>query len=150
MNKLDANATFGPIDQSSDEWRDCERLIRRFEKAWQNDPPPEIESFLPTEPHTRDAVLLELIHVDLEFRQKRGQDIRLESYLDRFPQLAGQLSSLSLHADSTALGRARARTNQPHSPTSPASNSSKSSAAAAWESSTSLAKPPSSVSSRSK
>jgi len=112
MNKRDANAPFGPIDQSSDEWRDCERLIRRFEKAWQSDPPPEIEAFLPEEPHTRDAVLLELIHVDLEFRQKRGQYIRLDSYLDRFPQLAGQLSSLSLHADTTALGR-RSRPDDP-------------------------------------
>ena len=68
MNKQDANAPFGPIDHSSDDWRDCERLIRRFENAWQSDPPPEIDAFLPEEPRSRDAVLLELIHVDLEFR----------------------------------------------------------------------------------
>ncbi len=35
----------------------------------------------------RNEVLAELVHADLEFRLKAGEDVRIESYLDRFPEL---------------------------------------------------------------
>ena len=36
---------------------------------------------------SEDALLVELAHVDLEFRLKAGQAARVESYLDRYPLL---------------------------------------------------------------
>ena len=92
----------GGVDLASDQGLNCERIIRRFEKAWQNGEPPAIEAFLPAERTLRNAVLLELIHVDFELRQKRGESVTAESYLRRFPELAGDLSSLAAQADSTA------------------------------------------------
>ena len=35
------------------------------------------------------AVLLELIHTDLEYRLKDGEPARVEEYLERFPELKG-------------------------------------------------------------
>jgi serine/threonine protein kinase/predicted ATPase len=36
-----------------------------------------------------DALLVELVHIDLEFRLKAGQAARVESYLSRYPHLNG-------------------------------------------------------------
>ena len=65
-----------------------EARIKRFESAWRQGPPPAIDEFLPTEPSERHELLLELVHIDLEMRLKRGEAARVESYLSRYPALA--------------------------------------------------------------
>jgi predicted ATPase/tRNA A-37 threonylcarbamoyl transferase component Bud32 len=70
-------------------WSRCEELIEAFELAWQAGPAPRIEDYLRTVAAERDALLVELVHVDLEFRIKAGEPARVESYLSKFPQLAG-------------------------------------------------------------
>ena len=84
----------GCIDVASAEWLDCERVIRSFEQAWHSNEPPSIEAFLPTVGRQRETLLLELVHVDFELRQKRGEGVLIESYLERFPELRSNRAAL--------------------------------------------------------
>jgi len=70
-------------------WARCERLIMAFERAWQANDAPEIDDYLQIEGPERLALLVELVHADLEFRLKEGEPARIETYLSRFPELAG-------------------------------------------------------------
>ncbi len=71
------------------EWRAAERLLQRFEDAWRGGIQPELNDYLPEEgSNDRVAVLLELVHIDLERRLESGNPIRVESYLDRYPRLS--------------------------------------------------------------
>src|SRR5437879_4389451 len=69
-------------------WSGCEGLIKAFETAWRSGPAPKIADYLRSDGETRIALLLELVHVDLEFRMKSGEAVRPEAYLDVFPELA--------------------------------------------------------------
>jgi tetratricopeptide (TPR) repeat protein/tRNA A-37 threonylcarbamoyl transferase component Bud32 len=70
------------------DWLECERCCRRFEAAWQEQARPPLDDFLPVQNGAyRDAVLAELVHLDLEFRLRAGDDVRVESYLRQYPQL---------------------------------------------------------------
>jgi serine/threonine-protein kinase len=63
-------------------------FAERFEDAWQRGEQPEIEAFLPADEPERLAVLVELVHIDLERRLKAGLPAVAESYLERYPDLA--------------------------------------------------------------
>ena len=75
------------------DWSQLEPIIRRFEKIWRSEAPPDIDEFL----HLPNAsllgetdrlqLLLELVKVDSEFRWKAGFQKSLEDYLADFPQL---------------------------------------------------------------
>ncbi|MBL8822299.1 MAG: protein kinase [Planctomycetia bacterium] len=65
----------------------AEDAIRQFEHAWQSGTPPEIESFIVEGADSQLHLLIELIHVELEFRYHRNDFPRIEEYLKRFPQL---------------------------------------------------------------
>jgi serine/threonine-protein kinase len=67
--------------------RTLEKVIDGFEDAWLRGQRPAIDLFLPGEAERRHAVLLELVHADLEFRLKTGEAVRAESYLERYPEL---------------------------------------------------------------
>ncbi len=74
-------------------------LIDAFEEAWQRGERPDITAFLPSEAEARRQVLPHLVHIDLEWRLKAGEAVRVEEYLQgqRFPELrddAAQLLSL--------------------------------------------------------
>src|SRR3954447_7720893 len=66
-------------------------IVERFEAAWQDcldggDSP--LDDFdLPTDPALRRVVRFELSLIDLEYRLKRGEQARVEDYLERFPEL---------------------------------------------------------------
>jgi WD40 repeat protein len=77
----------GSFDRPRDDSASLDQLIERFEDAWERGPAPRLEDYLPPG-EVRPAVLAELAHVDLERRLKAGQDVRVESYLQRFPALA--------------------------------------------------------------
>jgi hypothetical protein len=66
---------------------ECERIVRRFEEAWGGPEVPELDSFLPTVGPASPQLLLELVHVDLDFRLRRGELARIENYLGRLPLL---------------------------------------------------------------
>jgi WD40 repeat protein len=66
-----------------------EPIIRRFEEAWQRGERPVIEEYLSAAGAERRALLPELVHAELECRLKAGEPARVEQYLGRFPELAG-------------------------------------------------------------
>lgn len=71
-----------------DTWCGCESLIRAFEQAWQQGLSPVIDDYLLAHESRPPELLRELIHVDLEFRVKAGQRACVETYLQRYPDLA--------------------------------------------------------------
>lgn len=62
-------------------------LCADFERKWQSDEPPTIESFLAQDvsPLERDVLLSELVVLDLDYRRRRGETPTKQQYLDRFP-----------------------------------------------------------------
>ncbi len=64
-----------------------EDAIRHFEHAWQDGSRPDISEFLASTSVQQTSLLIELVHVDLEFRYRQGDRIRVEEYLERFPKL---------------------------------------------------------------
>lgn len=73
---------------ASPSWSHCEGAIRAFERAWQDGKMPSIADFLRGDGRTRRALLIELIHVDLECRHKASQPFGVERYFVEFPELA--------------------------------------------------------------
>jgi serine/threonine protein kinase/formylglycine-generating enzyme required for sulfatase activity len=65
-----------------------EQIIATFEEAWQRGERPAIDAHLPSAEAVRRSVLVELVHADLEYRLKAGEAARVESYLERYPELA--------------------------------------------------------------
>jgi hypothetical protein len=65
-----------------------EDVIRRFEIAWQGPARPEIDGFLKPGGPGYARLLIELVHVDLEYRLRAGEAVRVEDYLARYPALA--------------------------------------------------------------
>ncbi len=64
-----------------------EETVDRFEEAWQAGGRPAIDDHLAADGEVRAALLVELVHVDLEYRLKAGEAVRVESYLERYPEL---------------------------------------------------------------
>lgn len=72
-----------------------EEILERFEETWQSSPEPDINHYLPPPGDLdRAALLLELVHIDLERRWKAGEQPWLESYLQRYPELKEDLDAL--------------------------------------------------------
>jgi hypothetical protein len=64
-----------------------EEHLRRFEEAWKQGRQPTIEDHLPADGPVRRAVLVELVHTDLEYTLKAGTGAGVDAYLERFPEL---------------------------------------------------------------
>ncbi len=79
------------LHEATKDWASLMEQIDSFSLAWDQaaEQPPEIESFLPTEPPIlRHMVLVELIKIDLEFRwQEHNCPKTIEQYLAEFPEL---------------------------------------------------------------
>ena len=97
-----------PADALSTEaaWSECESVIRGFEDAWHDDRRPDLGSYLPTDGPHRTQLLVELVHVELELRLRRGEPARVEDYLERFPELGDRGLTLDVVRAEYAL-RAR-------------------------------------------
>src|SRR5262245_7828582 len=67
-----------------------EEAVDAFEDAWQSGRTPVIDDFLPADAAARAAVLVRLVHIDLEYRLRRGESVRVEAYLERFADLAAE------------------------------------------------------------
>jgi WD40 repeat protein len=79
----------------------AERCIDRFEEAWQQGLAPSIDDYLPADAELRAAVLVELVHADVERRLERGEAVQVETYLERYPELATDAAVIAelVHAD---------------------------------------------------
>src|SRR5436305_2308642 len=73
----------------AEDWLALRDAVRRFENGWRQGPRPAIDDYLPTGDPLRSRVLIELVHIDLELRLKAGESARVEEYLARYPELAG-------------------------------------------------------------
>jgi serine/threonine protein kinase len=73
---------------SSEQREAVEDRIEAFESAWQRGECPAIVDHLPADNELKMAVLVELVHIDSEFRGKAGKPVHWESYLREFPELA--------------------------------------------------------------
>jgi eukaryotic-like serine/threonine-protein kinase len=67
---------------------EIDRCIKAFQGCLNGGLRPPLDDFLPVGSHAR-AALIELVHVELEYRLKHGEGARVEEYLARYPQLAG-------------------------------------------------------------
>jgi serine/threonine protein kinase/predicted RNA polymerase sigma factor len=65
-----------------------EQLLEAFEAAWRRGERPAVEDYLPKDAADPE-LLLDLLHVDLEYRLQAGEPARAEEYLTRFPEAAG-------------------------------------------------------------
>src|SRR5262249_51385895 len=65
-----------------------EQVVASFERAWREGRQPAIDAYLPPNTTRQGRLLLELVHCDLEFRLKGGEAARVESYLERYPEIA--------------------------------------------------------------
>ncbi len=63
-------------------------ICAEFEKAWRAGDSRPLPDWLPADPAQAQAVLIELVRVELHLRLAAGQPARAEEYLARFPQLA--------------------------------------------------------------
>jgi len=75
------------------DWTECEAIIKRFEQAWRDGERPDLGAYLNLGTAKSSLLLLELIHVDLEFRIKSGDDVRVEKYLGDYPELTSHRSA---------------------------------------------------------
>jgi predicted ATPase len=68
-------------------WR--ESRIDQFVLAWQRGERPPLDRFLPPGGPARRALLVGLAQSELKLRLEAGEAARVEEYLDRYPELAG-------------------------------------------------------------
>ncbi len=68
-------------------------LCAQFERMWQANEPPSIESLLAGEvaPLEHEALLAELIVLEVDYRRRRGETPAEQEYIDRFPEHAGAI-----------------------------------------------------------
>lgn len=87
-----------------------EEIVERFEEAWHGPWPPRLEAFLPGDAALFWPVLVELVHIDLEYRLKRGEKVTVEAYLRNYPELSDDRATVvDLLAAEFRLRRCRTR-----------------------------------------
>jgi WD40 repeat protein len=96
-------------DLPTEVWNRLEEVLERFEAAHHRGERPALEEYLAAvSPDERRPLLIELAHVDLESRLKAGEWVRVETYLERFPELGSNPPvALDLIAAEYALRRQR-------------------------------------------
>ena len=83
-----------------------ESLLTAFEEAWFRGETPRIADYLREPESAADSLLEEFILIDMEMRLKRADDVRVETYLERYPSLAGRRETvLRLLGDEFGLRR---------------------------------------------
>jgi hypothetical protein len=71
-------------------WGRLEEVLARFEDAWQRGERPALDDYPGAAgPAERLPLLIELVQEELEYRLKAGEPARVEDYLGRYPELAG-------------------------------------------------------------
>src|SRR5262249_46299744 len=94
--------------QPGEDWLALQGAVTGFDDAWRQGPRPVIDDYLPAAGGLRYRLLIELVHIDLELRLKAGEPARVEEYLARYPELAGDTAAaLDLIAAEHELRRRR-------------------------------------------
>jgi serine/threonine protein kinase len=70
-------------------WGRLEQIVARFEDAWRRGERPAIDDYLRAEDVEPRQLVLELAHADLECRWKAGEAVAVETYFERYAELAG-------------------------------------------------------------
>jgi serine/threonine protein kinase/lipoprotein NlpI len=71
-----------------------EQVVARFEQAWHHGHRPSLEEYVTPDARNAPALLVELVHADLEYRLKAGERVRVERYLGQYPRLAHDTPAL--------------------------------------------------------
>jgi serine/threonine protein kinase/tetratricopeptide (TPR) repeat protein len=74
-------------------WGQLDDIIERFEEEWQSGKQPALDAYLNVAGVERHKLLMELALTDLECRFKAGEAVRVESYLNRYADLASDRRS---------------------------------------------------------
>jgi WD40 repeat protein/tRNA A-37 threonylcarbamoyl transferase component Bud32 len=80
------NDSSGGSDHTA--WHWIERIVEEFEQAWRRGQRPALADYLKAGGADRRALLVQLVHADLECRLKAGEAARVEAYLRDHPDLA--------------------------------------------------------------
>jgi hypothetical protein len=72
-----------------------EEIVEAFESAWQSGPRPRVEDFLEGDRVSRQVLLWELVHADLDHRLRAGETARVEDYMQRFAEIAANPERLA-------------------------------------------------------
>ncbi len=74
---------------SASRWNQLDEIVYHFTDAWKSGTSPSIDTYLQQAAAVDPLALkAELVQVDLEFRLKAGETIRVENYFARYPELA--------------------------------------------------------------
>jgi hypothetical protein len=78
---------------SSEAWQRLDAILEELERAWQGGQRPPLEDFLTRveDQAEQQALLIKLVHKDLELRFQSGEPVGVETYLERYPQLCGEV-----------------------------------------------------------
>jgi serine/threonine protein kinase/Tfp pilus assembly protein PilF len=81
---------------SDQSWKHLEAILDDFKQAWQRGERPSLADFLDRAkgPAEQQALLVELVHEDLEERSKAAEAVRVEEYLQRIPALGSNRAEL--------------------------------------------------------
>lgn len=71
-----------------------EDLLEQFEREFAKGSAPDIRQFLQQQATADHRLLTELVHTELELRLRTGEQARVEGYLDRFPELVGDRTTI--------------------------------------------------------
>ena len=88
MTDESSSPIFSAASSPDETARGLESLLDRFDALWQDGTPPPIRQFAPAVHPQRDRLLLELSLIDLEYRLKADEEIRVEDYTRDFPVFA--------------------------------------------------------------
>jgi WD40 repeat protein/aminoglycoside phosphotransferase (APT) family kinase protein len=83
-----------PTHLDSAEWESREQLLQQFENEWRNGRRPSVREFFSRSPGSL-VLLIELLHIDLEWRIKSGETSCVAEYREAFPLLTGQPEELA-------------------------------------------------------
>jgi hypothetical protein len=75
-------------------WQRLKGILGRFEDAWRHGVRPALDDYVAHFGSERRALLIELVHEDLDFRMRAGETTRLEDYLERYPELRDEAAVL--------------------------------------------------------
>jgi predicted ATPase len=118
MQRQFGNSSFLHALDGPDGWSSSEQLLAAFEAAWRQGPAPEIADYVRGEETHRLALLIELVHTDLEYRLKSGAEISAADYLNAWPEIAADAAAAAELQATEADLRKRLANPRQHSTTS--------------------------------
>lgn len=71
-----------------------EEIAARFRSAWWQGKRPELDDYLPSDPEKRRIALPKMAQIDLECRLNCKENVRVETYLEKYAELTGDRSAL--------------------------------------------------------